>query len=68
MREIDFSEFRVKCSAIVQRVGKTRQTIRVTRLGEPLVEIVPLSQAKNEPDAKRLRKQLPRTSKASLRR
>lgn len=48
MKEIGISEFRVKCCAIVERVRKTRQPIRVTRLGEPLAEIVPLSQAKNE--------------------
>jgi antitoxin (DNA-binding transcriptional repressor) of toxin-antitoxin stability system len=66
MKEIDFSEFRVKCSAIVQQVGKTRQPIRVTRLGEALAEIVPLSEAKNEPGAKRSRKKSSRASKTHL--
>jgi prevent-host-death family protein len=41
MKEIDFSEFRVKCSAILDQVRKTRQPVRVTRLGKPLAEIVP---------------------------
>ena len=41
MKEIGISEFRVKCSAIIERVRKTRQAIRVTRYGEPLAEIVP---------------------------
>jgi prevent-host-death family protein len=66
MKEIGFSEFRVKYSAIFELVRKTGQPIRVTRLGEPLAEIVPLSLAKNEPSAKKLRKGLPRTSKAHL--
>jgi prevent-host-death family protein len=68
MKEIGFSEFRVKCSAILEQVRKTGQSIRVTRLGEPLAEIVPLSLAKNEPSAKKLRKSSTRASKAHLRR
>jgi antitoxin (DNA-binding transcriptional repressor) of toxin-antitoxin stability system len=66
MKEIGFSEFRVKCSAILDQVRKTRQPIRVTRLGEALVDIVPLSQAKNEPDAKGLQKKSPRASRVRL--
>jgi len=46
MKEIGISEFRVKCSAILERVRKTRQPIRVTRFGLPLAEIVPPSLAK----------------------
>jgi prevent-host-death family protein len=66
MKEIGFSQFRVKCSAILEQVRKTRQPIRITRLGEPLAEIVPLSQARNEQGANRLRKKSPRKSKAYL--
>jgi prevent-host-death family protein len=62
MKEIAFSEFRVRCSAILERVRKTRQPIRVTRLGEPLAEIIPLSWAKNQPGEKRLRKKSPRAA------
>jgi prevent-host-death family protein len=64
MKEINFSEFRVRCSAIFEQVRKTRQPIRVTRLGKPLAEIVPLSPTKNESGAKRLRKKSPPASKA----
>jgi len=64
MKEISFSEFRVKYSAIIEQVRKTRQPVRVTHLGKPLAEIVPLSPAKNEPGAKELRKSSTRTSKA----
>jgi antitoxin (DNA-binding transcriptional repressor) of toxin-antitoxin stability system len=46
MKEIGFSEFKVKCSAIIEQVRKTRQPIRVTRLGKPLAEIVPPSPEK----------------------
>jgi prevent-host-death family protein len=46
MKEIGFSEFRAKYSAIIEQVRKTRQPIRVTRLGKPLAEIVPPSPAK----------------------
>ena len=46
MKEIGFSEFRVKCSAIFEQVRKTRQPIRVIHLGKPLAEIVPPSPAK----------------------
>ena len=105
MKEIVFSEFRVKCSAIFEHVRKTRQPIRVTRLGNPLAEIVPLSfeerpkirlgcmagtaeilgdivgptgsledwnaaadGGEKEPAAKKLRKNVPRKSKAHPRR
>ncbi len=46
MKEIGISEFRVRCSAVVERVRKTRQPIRVTRYGVPLAEIIPPSPAK----------------------
>jgi antitoxin (DNA-binding transcriptional repressor) of toxin-antitoxin stability system len=67
MKEIDFPEFRVKCSAIIEQVRKTRQPVRVTRLGEALADIVRLSPAKDEPGTMRLRKKSPRASKAHLR-
>jgi prevent-host-death family protein len=41
MKEIDFSEFRVRCSAIIEQVRRTRQPIRVTRFGKPVAEVVP---------------------------
>jgi antitoxin (DNA-binding transcriptional repressor) of toxin-antitoxin stability system len=68
MEEIAFSVFRVKCSAIIEQVRKTRQPVRVTRLGEALADIVPLSSAKNEPGAKGLRKKSPPALRASRRR
>jgi antitoxin (DNA-binding transcriptional repressor) of toxin-antitoxin stability system len=66
MKEIDFSEFRVKCSAIFERVRRTLQPIRVTRFGESLAEIVPLSEERNEPGAEKSGKNSPRAAKAYL--
>jgi antitoxin (DNA-binding transcriptional repressor) of toxin-antitoxin stability system len=68
MKEVGFSEFRVKYSAILEQVHNTRQPIRVNHMGKPLAEIVPLSRAKNESGAKKLRKKSTRVSKAHLRR
>ena len=46
MKEIPISEFRVNCSAILEKVRKTRTPIRLTRFGEPVAEVVPLSPKK----------------------
>jgi prevent-host-death family protein len=45
MKEIAISEFRAKCSAILEQV-RTRPPILVMRLGKPLAQIVPPSPAK----------------------
>jgi hypothetical protein len=67
MKEIDFPEFRLKCSAIIEKVRKMRRPVRPTRFGAALAGIIPLSETKNEPGAKRLRKS-PRASKGHRRR
>jgi prevent-host-death family protein len=41
MEEIAISEFKAKCLALLERVRKTKQPIRITRHGEPVAEIVP---------------------------
>jgi prevent-host-death family protein len=43
MEEISISEFKAKCLALLERVGTTKQAIRVTRHGKPVAEIVPPS-------------------------
>lgn len=43
MKEIGISEFRAKCSAVLDNVRKTRKPIRVTRFGKPVAEVVPPS-------------------------
>lgn len=41
MEEIAISEFKAKCLAIIDRVEKTKQPIRITRHGKPVAEVVP---------------------------
>jgi prevent-host-death family protein len=41
MVEIPISEFKAKCLAILERVRKTREPIRITRHGKPVAEVVP---------------------------
>jgi prevent-host-death family protein len=41
MKEIAISEFKAKCLAILDRVDKTKQPIRITRHGKPLAEVIP---------------------------
>jgi len=41
MIEVSISEFKAKCLALLERVRKTKQPLRVTRHGKPVAEIVP---------------------------
>ena len=41
MIEITISEFKTKCSALLERVRTTGQHIRVTRFGKPIADVVP---------------------------
>jgi prevent-host-death family protein len=41
MKEVAISEFKAKCLALIDEVGKTKQPLRVTRRGKPVAEIVP---------------------------
>jgi len=43
MREVAISEFKAKCLALLDQVQKTKQPIRITRFGKPVVEVVPTS-------------------------
>lgn len=43
MEEVAISEFKAKCLALLERVRKTKQPIRITRHGKPVAEVVPLS-------------------------
>ena len=43
MQEIAISKFKATCSAVLGRVRRTRQPIRVTKFGDPVAEIVPPS-------------------------
>ena len=35
------SKFKAKCLAVLERVGKTKKPILITRFGKPVAEIVP---------------------------
>ena len=41
MEEIAISQFKAKCLAILERVEKTKQPIRITRHGKPVADVVP---------------------------
>ena len=45
MKEIAISEFKAKCTALVDQVSKTKQPIRITRHGKPVAEVVPSTPA-----------------------
>lgn len=47
MEEVAISVFKARCLALLERVRKTRQPIRVTRHGTPVAEIVPPSQVQD---------------------
>lgn len=41
MEEIAISKFKATCLAVLERVRRSGQPIRVTRFGKPVAEIVP---------------------------
>lgn len=41
--EITISEFKANCSKLLEQVRLTRHSIRITRRGKPVAEIVPCS-------------------------
>ena len=41
MDEIAISKFKATCLAVLERVRKTGEPVRVTRFGEPVAEILP---------------------------
>jgi prevent-host-death family protein len=43
MDEIAISKFKATCLAVMERVRRTRQPVRITRRGKPVAEIVPPS-------------------------
>ena len=45
MEEIAISKFKATCLAVLERVHKTGRSIRVTRFGQPIADIVPTNLA-----------------------
>ena len=41
MEEIQISKFKATCLAVLDRVGRTRKPVLVTRFGKPVAQVVP---------------------------
>ncbi len=41
MEEIQISKFKATCLAVLDRVGRSRKPVLVTRFGKPVAQIVP---------------------------
>ena len=41
MEEIRISKFKATCPAVLERVGKTREPVLVTRFGKPVAQVLP---------------------------
>ncbi len=41
MEEIRISKFKATCLAVLDRVGKTRNPVLVTRFGKPIAQVLP---------------------------
>ena len=41
MEEIQISKFKATCLAVLDRVGKTRRPVLITRFGKPVAQVVP---------------------------
>lgn len=50
MQEINISEFKAKCLALLDEINKTKKPIRITRRGKPIAEVVPSGPAKGKSD------------------
>jgi len=48
MKTVPVSEFKAKCLRLIDEIQKTRQSLRITRHGRPIVEVIPAG-----PDRKR---------------
>jgi prevent-host-death family protein len=46
MTEISASEFKAKCLAILDEVNKTKKSVRITKRGKVIAELVPASPPK----------------------
>jgi prevent-host-death family protein len=50
MREVTISEFRAKCYSLLNQAQKTKRSLRVTRFGKPIAEIVPTPPQSSQAD------------------
>jgi prevent-host-death family protein len=50
MHEVAISEFKAKCLALLEQVRTTKKSIRVTRFGKPVAEVIPPGPVAEEAD------------------
>ena len=43
IQEVAISEFKAKCLALLEEVDKTKVSLRVTKRGRPIAEVIPTS-------------------------
>ena len=43
VEDIPISTFKANCSALIERIDKTGESLRVTRYGRPIVEVIPVT-------------------------
>jgi prevent-host-death family protein len=43
IQEVAISEFKAKCLALLEEVDKTKVSLRVTKRGRPIAEVIPAS-------------------------
>jgi prevent-host-death family protein len=43
IREVAISEFKAKCLALLEEVDKTKVSLRVTKRGRPIADVIPAS-------------------------
>jgi prevent-host-death family protein len=41
MKDIAISEFKAKCTALLEEVARTQEPIRITRHGKPIAKVIP---------------------------
>jgi prevent-host-death family protein len=49
-KKVAISEFKAKCLALLEEVSKTKTTLRVTRRGKPIADVIPSSTEFDERD------------------
>jgi prevent-host-death family protein len=68
MKEIELTEFRKKCSALIAEVERTRQPVRIVHRGEVFVEIIPYRKSKGiksqAPQKQRRKREKPRSRRS----
>jgi prevent-host-death family protein len=50
IQEIAISEFKAKCLSLLEQVDKTKASLRVTKRGKAIADVIPVSPETEEPD------------------